>query len=206
MRVGPRTSPGCEGADPGRHGTPDVWVPQGPGDPELLDVRAAVHACRTACSHRRDRGRCPLICSWSRRGRRPAPTCTIHECHSDQKFPGSNGIHDGSSGCRRRGPSDVAWTAIAWLLHQYEVSWAYYLGRGASSTAVQQADRGDHEAAHEPLPYFTTVQETTSSTTSSPTRSSSSLQRRDVSTVSWVMPGARCAARPRPTAIAHGQG
>ena len=141
----------------GPQGQPDVMgYHTAQRDPELLGVRRERSCSRTTCSRPADSWTLPahlfLVSAWSatlqqparpddvplrpraaeRRGRQPAP----------RAFP----------------PRVYGWTDITYLLHEHDVSWAYYVG---DDTCVrpcpsQRATTGPPPAQN-PLPGFTTV-------------------------------------------------
>ena len=96
LREPARCVPTCRQATRGpqrparRHG-----LPHGARDPELLGVREALRRCRTTCSRRRIRGRCPshlfLVSAWvgdMSRSRGP------DELRLGSGVPGHNAAHD----------------------------------------------------------------------------------------------------------------
>ena len=94
--------------------------------------------CRTGCSRRPTRGRCPshlfLVSAWSASCSNPADPMT---CRSDVDAPvlWTKYFVDEGMGA----PAPYAWADITWLLDKGGVSWAYYVG---PHTCVQQAPCG----------------------------------------------------------------
>ena len=85
-------------------------------------------------------------------------------CRSNLDRPGNESSHN------NRASTPFAWTDITYLLHQHQVSWAYYVANGTDLTCTTDRIACD-EKAHEtgtdrgtpaiwnPLPNFSTVQQ-----------------------------------------------
>jgi phospholipase C len=53
-----------------------------------------------------------------------------------------------------------AWTDITYLLHEQDISWAYYVGDDTCAFECQRTKRGERTVSQQnPLPWFTTVRE-----------------------------------------------
>ena len=53
-----------------------------------------------------------------------------------------------------------AWTDITYLLHEQDVSWAYYVGNDTCAFECQRTKKGERTVSQQnPLPWFTTVRE-----------------------------------------------
>jgi phospholipase C len=104
-----------------------------------------------------------------------------------------------------------AWTDITYLLHQHDVSWAYYVGHGTCSfPPCDDTTRGPYgttNSGRNTLPGFVTVTED---------GQQANIQWHDdyleaatagtLPAVSWIVPGVRASEHPRsPTPIGDGQ-
>jgi phospholipase C len=121
-----------------------------------------------------------LVSAWS-------ATCTdVHDpmsCHSDIFV--DDVIHNFRAG---EHPPVYAWTSIAWLLDQHDVSWAYY--PGAELCTARPCPEDGPTPAQNPLPYFTDVHETKQlDHIKSHADFLTSLQDGTLPTVSWLTPG-----------------
>jgi phospholipase C len=90
---------------------------------------------------------------------------------------------------RRRAPL-YAWTDITYLLHEQDVTWAYYVGNDTCAFECSRTKELEHTVSQQnPLPWFTTIRED---------RQMGNIQTHDdyfaaaadgtLPTVSWVMP------------------
>jgi phospholipase C len=85
-------------------------------------------------------------------------------------------------------PPTYAWTSIAWLLDQHDVSWAYYPGEELCTARPCPED--GPTPAQNPLPYFTDVHETHQlDHIQSHADFLASLKDGTLPTVSWLTPG-----------------
>ena len=138
--------------------------------PELLGLRARTSCCRTTCSSRTRRGACPRTCSWSRNGRRTAPsTTTRRSCINALQAPGH---------ARARGRAEPRRTAAGKRARSTRgptsptcctrttCRWGYYVVAGTEPDCENDAavscapvkQNAKTPGIWNPLPYFDTVQ------------------------------------------------
>ena len=117
---------------------------------------------RMRCSSRSSRGACPshlyMVSEWS-------ATCSVpndaSSCQSDPANPPGLRAHQPQASKDR---PDYPWTDITWLLHAYNVSWAYYVAPGTQPDCYDDGETCEprpQDAATpqiwNPLPYFDDV-------------------------------------------------
>ena len=109
-------------------------------------------------------------------------------------------------------PPDYAWTDLTYLLHQYHVSWRYYVGQGG------QPDCADNQmfcapvpqnsytpGIWNPLPYFDTVRQDHQLHDIAPMRSFfAALAQNTLPSVSWIVPSQKVSEHP-PGLVTNGQ-
>jgi phospholipase C len=103
-----------------------------------------------------------------------------------------------------------AWTDITWLLHEHNVSWAYYVGGGSCPFGPCDDPKGPYgktAAGKNPLPGFTTLYETAQQDNiRTHTDFLDAAAAGTLPSVSWVVPGSRASEHPASSGnIADGQ-
>ena len=129
------------------------------------------------------------------------------QCRSDQKFPGFNAADSGRFWVPADGaPRPYVWADITWLLHNYGVSWAYYVGK--DSCIRPPCSKPTEESTNpimNPLPGFKTVQVTKQFNDIRPnTEFFDAAANGTLPSVSWVVPTLGVSEHP-PDSIALGQ-
>jgi phospholipase C len=100
-------------------------------------------------------------------------------------------LSDEAQSMKSRDPSPLyAWTDITWLLHEQDVSWAYWVGNDTCSFECQRVKNGQSTVSQQnPLPWFTTVQENRQlGNIKDYDAFFSAAQDGTLPTVSWMMP------------------
>jgi phospholipase C len=129
-------------------------------------------------------------------------------CRSDLQFPGRNAADHGKIWTPSAGtPRPYIWGDITWLLHKYNVSWAYYVG---ASTCLHPgcahgSDQEDTIPVQNPLPGFKTVAvDRQLGNIQSNANYFSAAAAGTLPNVSWVMPTVNRGEHP-PDDIGNGQ-
>ena len=108
---------------------------------------------------------------------------------------------------------DYAWTDLTYLLHNYGVSWGYYVSPGqepdcrnaSQVTCTKHAQDANTPGIWNPLPYFDTVKTDGQLGNIQPTQNFlTAAQQGTLPAVSWVIPGDNVSEHP-PASIAAGQ-
>ena len=102
---------------PGRDGLPRL-----PPDPELLGVRAQLRAGRPLLRVERRLERADA------RGDRVGLVGDVHVARRSDELSSSSADRTGAP--HTPGQPWYPWTDLTWLLHRYDVSWAYYISAG----------------------------------------------------------------------------
>jgi phospholipase C len=199
--------PGCDQAIPGPNGTPDVMSYHNAHEIPNYWTYAQRFTLQDHMFAPSDSWTLPahlyLISAWS---------ATCHDldpmqCRSDQKFPGFNAADSGRYWVPADGaPRPYVWADITWLLHNYGVSWAYYVGK--DSCIRPPCSKPTEESTNpimNPLPGFKTVQVTKQFKNVRPnTEFFDAAANGTLPSVSWVVPTLGVSEHP-PDSIALGQ-
>jgi phospholipase C len=88
-----------------------------------------------------------------------AAHCT--DPHDPMSCSSDLSLSDEAQSMKSRDASPLyAWTDITWLLHEQDVSWAYWVGNDTCSFECQRVKNGQSTVSQQnPLPWFTTVQD-----------------------------------------------
>ena len=147
-----------------------------------------------------------LVSGWS-------ATCSVTgdpmTCQSDPANPPRPGV--GQPGSSTAGP-DYPWTDITWLLHAYNVSWAYYVMRGNQpdcsndgETCAPQAQDARTPQIWNPLPYFDDVRaDDQVSNVQDLNNFFTAVGNGTLPSVSWIIPDGAVSEHP-PNRISAGQ-
>jgi phospholipase C len=102
-----------------------------------------------------------LVSEWSATCSTPSDPMT---CQSDPKNP--PGVGPGDNTNPAGGSPEYPWTDLTWLLHAYNVSWAYYVSPGTQPDCYNDAETCDPKLQSattpeiwNPLPFFDDVQQ-----------------------------------------------
>jgi len=199
--------PGCDQAIPGPNGTPDVMSYHNAHEIPNYWTYAQRFTLQDHMFAPSDSWTLPahlyLVSAWS---------ATCHDfdpmqCRSDQKFPGFNAADSGRYWVPADGaPRPYVWADITWLLHNYGVSWAYYVGK--DSCIRPPCSKPTEESTNpimNPLPGFKTVQVTKQFKNVRPnTEFFDAAANGTLPSVSWVVPTLGVSEHP-PDSIALGQ-
>ena len=199
--------PGCDQAIPGPNGTPDVMGYHNAHEIPNYWTYAQRFTLQDHMFAPSDSWTLPahlyLVSAWS---------ATCHDldpmqCRSDQKFPGFNAADSGRFWVPADGaPRPYVWADITWLLHNYGVSWAYYVGK--DSCIRPPCSKPTEESTNpimNPLPGFKTVQVTKQFKNIRPnTEFFDAAANGTLPSVSWVVPTLGVSEHP-PDSIALGQ-
>ena len=147
-----------------------------------------------------------LVSEWSAKCRTPDDPAS---CHSALENP----VKPPRRSARSAQDPIYAWTDLTWLLHEYGVSWGYYVASGSQPDCAdpQDVDCGPvpqnarTPGIWNPLPWFDTVQEDGQVNDVQPV--SSFVEQATSGTlpsVSWVVPSERVSEHP-PSPVSAGQ-
>ena len=199
--------PGCDQAIPGPNGTPDVMGYHNAHEIPNYWTYAQRFTLQDHMFAPSDSWTLPahlyLVSAWSATCHNLDPM----QCRSDQKFPGFNAADSGRFWVPADGaPRPYVWADITWLLHNYGVSWAYYVGK--DSCIRPPCSKPTEESTNpimNPLPGFKTVQVTKQFKNIRPnTEFFDAAANGTLPSVSWVVPTLGVSEHP-PDSIAAGQ-
>jgi len=143
-----------------------------------------------------------LVSGWSARCQNDRPM----SCHSAPQRPGP--VPGQPNGPR----PDYAWTDITYLLHEYHVSWRYYVAAGTEPDCANNQmfcapvpQRVHTPSIWNPLPWFTTVHADHQLRDIAPLRNFYRAARAGkLPAVSWITPAGAVSEHP-PSLISNGQ-
>jgi phospholipase C len=144
-----------------------------------------------------------MVSEWSARCSRHGDPMSCRNALQSPQIP--PGALFGSRRDLSRPPPDYAWTDLTYLLHRYEISWAYYVFKGSepdceedqavSCAAVSQGPKTP--GIWNPLPYFDTVkQDGQLGNVKSLSDFYAAARAGKLPAVSWVVPNGRVSEHP----------
>jgi phospholipase C len=147
-----------------------------------------------------------LVSGWSARCKKAEPMSCRAAVQNPDVPPG------GGFGFHTRRPADYAWTDLTYLLHEYGVSWGYYVAKGgepdcANNAVLCKSKPQDFKTPGiwNPLPWFETVHEDDQLANIQPlTRFYTQAQAGTLPSVSWITPAQNVSDHP-PARITNGQ-
>jgi len=202
------TRPGCPQATPGPNGTPDVMGYKTAAEIPNYWAYAKTYTLQDRMFAPSDSWTLPshlyLVSGWS-------ATCPDlndpMSCRSDLRLPGRNAASNGRYWVPADGkPRPYIWADITWLLYNYGVSWAYYVGPDSCiRPPCGKPSEASTNPIMNPLPGFKTVEVTKQFDNIRPnTDFFEAAASGTLPSVSWVVPTIGKSDHP-PSSIADGQ-
>ena len=149
-----------------------------------------------------------MVSGWSAKCTRPDDPSS---CTNAVQSPG-NPPDFRRAGAAKRPAPDYAWTDLTYLLHQHQVSWAYYVEGGAepdceddAMACAPVAQRAKTPGIWNPLPFFDTVRDDGElANVKDLSNFYGAAQRGTLPAVSWITPSQRDSEHP-PALVSTGQ-
>jgi phospholipase C len=147
-----------------------------------------------------------LVSGWSAKCTREDDPMSCHSAVQAPANPPSGPLSTSEE------PPDYAWTDLTYLLHEYHVSWSYYVQKGAQPDCADNrmfcapVPQNSHTpGVWNPLPWFDTVRQDNQLRDVKPLRALfTDLARNRLPSISWIIPGDKDSDHP-PSPITNGQ-